>query len=80
MTKQNVQTVLAVGPRKIPKINKRRAFNKAVGPGKNAIMSIPDSIVLKISLQNLTLWWNHLKIISNKIPRKVNANRLPKSK
>ena len=34
LTKQNVQTLLAVGPKKIPKINKRRAFNKAVGPGK----------------------------------------------
>ena len=34
LTKQNVQTLLAVGPRRIPKINKRRAFNKAVGPGK----------------------------------------------
>ena len=34
LTKQNVQTVLAVGPRKIPEINKRRAFNRAIGSGK----------------------------------------------
>ena len=39
------------GLEKIPKINKRRAFNKAVGPGKNAKLitigptSIPDSRV-----------------------------------
>ena len=36
LTKQNGQTVLAVGLEKISKINKCRAFNKAeaVGPGK----------------------------------------------
>ena len=31
LTTQNVQTVIAVGPRKIPKIN------KAVGPGKKML-------------------------------------------
>ena len=46
-----MQTVLAVGPRTIPKIDKRRAFNKAEWPGKNAKLttvgptSIPDSRV-----------------------------------
>ena len=36
LTKPNVQSVLAVGPRKIRKNNKRIAFifNKTVGPGK----------------------------------------------
>ena len=34
LSKQNVQTVLAIGPRKNPKNNKHRAFNKVVGPGK----------------------------------------------
>ena len=39
------------GLEKIPEINKRRAFNKAIGPGKNAQLitigptSIPDSRV-----------------------------------
>ena len=34
LTKQNVQTVLAIGPRKNSRNNKRRAFNKAIGTGK----------------------------------------------
>ena len=40
------------GLEKIPEINKRRAFNKAIGPGKNAKLitvgptSIPDFRVL----------------------------------
>ena len=32
LTKQNLQSALAM--EKIPKINKRRAFNKAIGSGK----------------------------------------------
>ena len=52
------------GLEKIPEINKRRVFNKAVGPGKNAKLinvgptSIPDSRVIESSKVHLQMTRN----------------------
>ena len=49
-----MQTVLAVGPEKIPKINKCRAFNKAVGPGKKSYLKKLHTILKKnVTKQNV---------------------------